>query len=33
MLWEVLVHRYPFRLFPALPPKRVGGVFLLLLFS
>ncbi|KAF4611281.1 hypothetical protein D9613_007057 [Agrocybe pediades] len=24
-LWEVLVRRYPFRLFPALPPKRVGA--------
>ncbi|PPQ73571.1 hypothetical protein CVT26_010372 [Gymnopilus dilepis] len=23
-LWDVLVRRYPFRLFPALPPKRVG---------
>ncbi|XP_006461904.1 hypothetical protein AGABI2DRAFT_193263 [Agaricus bisporus var. bisporus H97] len=23
-LWEVLFRRYPFRLFPALPPKRVG---------
>ncbi|PPQ91882.1 hypothetical protein CVT25_000757 [Psilocybe cyanescens] len=24
-LWDVLVRRYPFRLFPALPPKRVGA--------
>ncbi|KAG6845493.1 hypothetical protein H0H87_008390 [Tephrocybe sp. NHM501043] len=24
-LWDVLLRRYPFRLFPALPPKRVGG--------
>ncbi|KXN87384.1 Sorting nexin MVP1 [Leucoagaricus sp. SymC.cos] len=23
-LWEVLTRRYPFRLFPALPPKRIG---------
>jgi sorting nexin-8 len=23
-LWECLTRRYPFRLFPALPPKRVG---------
>ncbi|KIY63578.1 hypothetical protein CYLTODRAFT_359731 [Cylindrobasidium torrendii FP15055 ss-10] len=23
-LWDVLTRRYPFRLFPALPPKRVG---------
>ncbi|PFH50265.1 hypothetical protein AMATHDRAFT_145640 [Amanita thiersii Skay4041] len=23
-LWEVLMRRYPFRLFPALPPKRIG---------
>ncbi|KAG6813151.1 hypothetical protein H0H92_013557 [Tricholoma furcatifolium] len=23
-LWDVLLRRYPFRLFPALPPKRVG---------
>ncbi|KAF9266966.1 hypothetical protein L218DRAFT_1074801 [Marasmius fiardii PR-910] len=23
-LWDCLVRRYPFRLFPALPPKRVG---------
>ncbi|TFK39780.1 hypothetical protein BDQ12DRAFT_711883 [Crucibulum laeve] len=23
-LWEVLLRRYPFRLFPALPPKRIG---------
>ncbi|KAJ7577075.1 hypothetical protein C8J56DRAFT_799466 [Mycena floridula] len=23
-LWECLVRRYPFRLFPALPPKRIG---------
>ncbi|PPQ64781.1 hypothetical protein CVT24_007867 [Panaeolus cyanescens] len=25
MLWDVLVRRYPFRLFPSLPPKRVGA--------
>lgn len=25
MLWDVLLRRYPFRLFPSLPPKRVGG--------
>jgi len=25
LLWDVLVRRYPFRLFPALPPKRVGA--------
>ncbi|KAF9482566.1 hypothetical protein BDN70DRAFT_801232 [Pholiota conissans] len=24
-LWDVLVRRYPFRLFPSLPPKRVGA--------
>ncbi|KAG6909029.1 hypothetical protein DXG01_002303 [Tephrocybe rancida] len=24
-LWDVLLRRYPFRLFPALPPKRVGA--------
>ncbi|KAG2011874.1 MVP1 domain-containing protein [Coprinopsis cinerea AmutBmut pab1-1] len=24
-LWDVLVRRYPFRLFPALPPKRIGA--------
>ncbi|KIM44744.1 hypothetical protein M413DRAFT_442700 [Hebeloma cylindrosporum] len=24
-LWDVLVRRYPFRLFPALPPKRLGA--------
>lgn len=24
-LWDVLVKRYPFRLLPALPPKRIGG--------
>ncbi|KAF8074872.1 hypothetical protein FPV67DRAFT_602791 [Lyophyllum atratum] len=24
-LWDCLLRRYPFRLFPALPPKRVGG--------
>ncbi|KAF8916300.1 hypothetical protein CPB85DRAFT_354578 [Mucidula mucida] len=23
-LWDVLTRRYPFRLFPALPPKRIG---------
>ena len=23
-LWDVLVKRYPFRLLPALPPKRIG---------
>ncbi|KAK1232920.1 Sorting nexin mvp1 [Marasmius sp. AFHP31] len=23
-LWDCLVRRYPFRLFPALPPKRIG---------
>jgi sorting nexin-8 len=23
-LWDVLVRRYPFRLLPALPPKRIG---------
>jgi hypothetical protein len=23
-LWEVLLRRYPFRLFPSLPPKRIG---------
>jgi len=26
-LWDVLLRRYPFRLFPALPPKRIGGEF------
>lgn len=26
-LWECLTRRYPFRLFPALPPKRIGGAF------
>lgn len=26
-LWDVLYRRYPFRLFPALPPKRIGGWF------
>ncbi|KAF8159437.1 hypothetical protein B0H34DRAFT_673811 [Crassisporium funariophilum] len=25
LLWDCLVRRYPFRLFPALPPKRVGA--------
>ncbi|KAJ7623207.1 hypothetical protein FB45DRAFT_924904 [Roridomyces roridus] len=24
-VWECLMRRYPFRLFPALPPKRIGG--------
>lgn len=24
-LWECLTRRYPFRLFPALPPKRIGA--------
>ncbi|KJA28004.1 hypothetical protein HYPSUDRAFT_34271 [Hypholoma sublateritium FD-334 SS-4] len=24
-LWDVLTRRYPFRLFPALPPKRLGA--------
>ncbi|TFK29642.1 MVP1 domain-containing protein [Coprinopsis marcescibilis] len=24
-LWDCLVRRYPFRLFPALPPKRIGA--------
>ncbi|KAG6821448.1 hypothetical protein H0H93_010172 [Arthromyces matolae] len=24
-LWDVLLQRYPFRLFPALPPKRIGA--------
>ncbi|KDQ26655.1 hypothetical protein PLEOSDRAFT_1043789 [Pleurotus ostreatus PC15] len=24
-LWECLTRRYPFRLFPALPPKRIGS--------
>ncbi|CAK5283086.1 unnamed protein product [Mycena citricolor] len=24
-VWECLLRRYPFRLFPALPPKRIGG--------
>ncbi|KAF9454352.1 hypothetical protein P691DRAFT_693036 [Macrolepiota fuliginosa MF-IS2] len=24
-LWEALTRRYPFRLFPALPPKRIGA--------
>jgi len=32
-LWEVLTRRYPFRLFPALPPKRIGRKLLLLFFS
>jgi sorting nexin-8 len=27
-LWDVLLRRYPFRLFPAIPPKRIGGEFL-----
>jgi len=26
-LWECLTRRYPFRLFPALPPKRIGREF------
>ncbi|KAJ6581511.1 hypothetical protein B0H19DRAFT_1115601 [Mycena capillaripes] len=25
-VWECLMRRYPFRLFPALPPKRIGGM-------
>ncbi|GLB41904.1 putative protein with phoX homologous domain, present in p47phox and p40phox [Lyophyllum shimeji] len=25
-LWDCLLRRYPFRLFPALPPKRVGAI-------
>ncbi|KAF7309773.1 Sorting nexin [Mycena indigotica] len=24
-VWECLLRRYPFRLFPSLPPKRIGG--------
>ncbi|KAJ7091376.1 hypothetical protein B0H15DRAFT_883656 [Mycena belliarum] len=24
-VWDCLMRRYPFRLFPALPPKRIGG--------
>ncbi|KAJ7066631.1 hypothetical protein C8F01DRAFT_1020137 [Mycena amicta] len=24
-VWECLMRRYPFRLFPSLPPKRIGG--------
>jgi hypothetical protein len=32
-LWDVLVRRYPFRLLPALPPKRVGRQLLHFLFS
>lgn len=27
-LWDCLVKRYPFRLLPALPPKRVGRMCL-----
>lgn len=27
-LWECLTRRYPFRLFPSLPPKRIGREFL-----
>lgn len=29
ILWECLHRRYPFRLFPALPPKRIGRALLL----
>ena len=25
-LWDCLVRRYPFRLLPQLPPKRIGGM-------
>lgn len=28
-LWDCLYRRYPFRLFPALPPKRIGRAFTL----
>jgi hypothetical protein len=27
-LWDCLVRRYPFRLLPQLPPKRIGRRFL-----
>jgi len=34
-LWDCLARRYPFRLFPALPPKRIGrkSIILLMLYT